>query len=52
MSKRHMLFAHGGIALDIDCYIVKTGYTLDLHIDIDLFLCNMTIKKDCLGWVR
>ena len=40
-----MLFGHGGIALDIEYYIVKTGYTLFLHLYIDLFLCNMTIKK-------
>ena len=30
--------------LYIDCYNVKTGYTLILQLDIDLFLCNMTIK--------
>ena len=40
-----MLPVCGGSALDIDYWIVKTGYALILHVDLDLFLCNMTIKK-------
>lgn len=46
-----MLPVCGGSALDIDYCIVKTGYTLILQLDIDLFLCNMTIKKDCREWM-
>lgn len=38
--------------LYIDCYNVKTGYTLILQLDIDLFLCNMTIKNNAEGYDR